>query len=266
MRGILGWVTSTLLGVAWATLPVPAPAAGGPRDAFMPAPEDGPTLESMDRNEWMARLSGRFTFDGVIHHEEEILDFDKNRDAPITEESLPEWSLPVEGKADCIKFAEGPGLQCVLYLDWIEQWRLNGKVPMGGVSDITPGVVLAGFTPATAPDQVRFLLGDSRGIAHPGFLTIRGNSLVASPACVNLPGTMSCRQTFTITSRPDSRPAFVYLFTERRFHRNKLDRKRQLDMVNGRFERPMEYAEERLTVSFALRPDKDDPGPDQGSR
>jgi hypothetical protein len=148
-----------------------------------------------------------------------------------------------------------------MHVDWLQHPRFNDTLPMGGASELTPGVVLAGFTPTTAPDQVRVLLGDSRGLAHPGSLKIRGNSLVAEFPCVNLPGSMVCKRTLTITSRADSKLVFVNLATERRFHRSKLERKEYLGTVgpkdSGRVERGTEYAEERLSVAFSLRPEVD---------
>jgi hypothetical protein len=247
-------------GLLLVAIPVLAPAAGGPRDAFMPVVASEPLAEPMDRNAWMAKLAGRFSFDGSIHHEEEIIDFNPTRDAD-PDAWLGEWSEPAQGKADCIQFAEGPGIQCVMHVEWLEHASFKGTFPMGGASDLTPGVVLAGFTPTTAPDQVRILLGDSRGLAHPGSLKIRGNSLVGEFPCVNLPGSMVCTRTLTITSRADSRLVFVNLFIERRFNRNKLDRKLYLGTIgpkdSGRVERSTEYAEERLSVAFSLRPDAD---------
>lgn len=196
---------------------------------------------------WTKRLVGRFRFDGSIHHESEIIDHDPNRDAePRGPFEL--WDVPVQGMSDCIDFTEAAGLQCVLNVFWQEQWRSSLKDQLGGVPDLTPGMLLAGLTPST-PGTIRILEVDKRGLAHPGSVTLGGYTARTKLPCVNMPGTQVCEQIFTITARPDSRLIFATFTVRVRAFRSKLSRKTQL----AQGERSTEIFEERITVSFSLR-------------
>jgi len=188
--------------------------------------------------DWTRRLLGRFKVDGVIHHQE-VIDFSQFDDAPPDPENsaddgievsgaymyLPETSQSVEGKVDCVDFSDGPGLQCVLNVVWPETWRVTGKAQLGGASDLTPAMVLAGFMPATAPEGIKILLVDKRGLGHPGALVLKGNTASASPPCVNMPGLQGCEQRVTVTAKADGAAVYVNLTTNIRFTRSKLDRK-----------------------------------------
>jgi hypothetical protein len=218
-----------------------AGAAGGPREPFTPEPVAD--LEVVEPAVWSKRLLGRFIFDGLIYHYECVYPDGGGSCTPINE-----WQQPVEGKGDCIDFADGPGLQCVINMIWPEMWRENGKAQLGGVSDLTPAMTLAGFVTTTA-GGIRVLLVNDRGLAHPGALILKGSTASAKPPCVNLPGMTYCEQKFRVEARPGAKNIFVSLSTETRFIRSKLDRKLYLDPG----ERSTESAEERIDVSFALR-------------
>jgi hypothetical protein len=223
-------------------------AAGGPREPFTPEPVAD--LEVVEPSVWSKRLLGRFIFDGLIYHYECVYP-----DGGGSCTAINEWQQPVEGKGDCIDFADGPGLQCVINLIWPEMWRENGKAQLGGVSDLTPAMTLAGFVTTTA-GGIRVLLVNDRGLAHPGALTLKGSTAGARPPCVNLPGMTYCEQKFRVEAKSDAKNIFVSLSTETRFIRSKLDRK--LDLDAG--ERSTESAEERIDVSFALRREPDSQG------
>lgn len=195
---------------------------------------------------WTKRLVGRFRLDGVIHHESEILDHGSRDFDPRGPFEL--WDASVQGMSDCIDFTEAAGLQCVLNVIWQEQWRNNLKEQMGGVPDLTPGMLLAGLAP-TAPGTIRILEVDKRGLAHPGSVTLGGHTARTNLPCVNMPGTQTCEQIFTITAKPDSRLIFVSFTVRVRAVRSKLLRKTHLEQG----ERSTELLEERLTVSFSLR-------------
>ena len=168
------------------------------------------------------------------------------------------------GKSDCIDFSAGAGLQCVLNVHWQEQWRDSLKDQLGGVPDLTPGMLLAGLLPSQGPGKMRVLEVDQRGLAHPGSVDLHGFTAIARPECVNMPGTQQCTQIFKITAKPDSKLIFVTFGITVRAVRSKLARKRSLDSLpDGRIERGTELYEERLTVSFSLRREsapKDAPG------
>jgi hypothetical protein len=251
-----------------------APAAGASAAA------SGTTTEATDPAAWMARLAGRYRFDGSLVHQE-IIDFSDFSDAPPDPEEpdegevrgaylyMPEWSQPVQGKGDCIALSDGAGLQCVVNIAWPEQWRDNGKVPLGGVSDMTPAMILAGVTPSTAPHGIRYLLVDKRGLAHPGALTLEGNTATVKPVCVNLPGTERCEQVFRITMKPGSGTYDAQLSFTARYERDKSERKKCLgylkirkdpcrkaltpdELRDARPEKGREWVEETLSVSFAM--------------
>ncbi len=253
-------------GVAY-LLALGALLAAGQAAAGAPPREAGKSQEVADKPvtdpaAWSKRLLGRFTFDGVIHHDE-IVDFNRYDDAPPEEGEgevrgtslyLPEWSQSIEGKGDCVDFAAGSGLQCVINVVWPEVWRSNGKAQMGGVSDMTPAMVLAGLTPSTAPGGIRVLLVDKRGLGHPGALTVNGDAATTKLPCVNLPGSQTCEQRFTVTAKADASAIFVTLSTRVRILRSKMERKMFLgESSEGRTEKPTEWVEEILDVSFAVR-------------
>lgn len=120
---------------------------------------------------WTKRLVGRFGLDGIIHHEYEIIDHGPRDADPRGPFNV--WDVSLRGKSDCIDFTEAAGLQCVLNVSWQEQWMANLKAPLGGVPDMTPGMLLAGLAPTTAPGQIRILQVDRRGLAHPGAVSAR---------------------------------------------------------------------------------------------
>jgi hypothetical protein len=244
-------------------------AMAGPREAATVAViEDAGAAGPTDVPAWLKRLPGRYRFDGSIVHRE-IIDFEQLNDAPPDADDpeggevrgpylyLPEWAQPIQGKGDCINFSEGAGLQCVVNIAWPEQWRFTGKAQLGGVSDMTPANILVGLAPSTAPDSVRFLLIDKRGLAHPGSLVLSGDSATAKVPCVDMPGMQRCDQLLRVTAKADG-TMHAELSVTVRFQRSKLDRKRFLEQVptrsgeKGRTERAQEWVEESLSVSFAL--------------
>jgi hypothetical protein len=219
-------------------------------------------VETPPTDVWLQRLPGRYVFDGVIHHVE-IADYDPRDDYPDGQvmgvsQYLNEWSQPVVGRGDCIEFAEAPGLQCVVNILWPEMWdALTGRASLGAVSDLSPAMVLAGINPQ---DQaIRFLLVDKRGLGHPGSLALKGETATAKVSCVNMPGVLRCEQKFTITARAESNLIFVTLSTALRYQRSKTDRKQFLDRIGGDegpLEKPREWLDELLEVSFSLRRDR----------
>ncbi len=247
-----------VVAVITATVLVAGQAAAQPRAAPEAAQiEEVPTPPT---DEWLQRLPGRYIFDGVIHHQE-IADFDPREDFPDGDVAGPsqylnEWQQPIVGKGDCIEFADGaPGLQCVINVLWPEMWdAFTGRASLGAVSDLTPGMVLAGINPDT--QAIRFLLVDKRGLGHPGSLVLKGEAATAKVPCVDLPGVLRCEQKFQITAKAESRNIFVVLSTSLRYQRSKMDRKQFLDHIggdDGPLEKSREWLDELLDVSFSLR-------------
>jgi hypothetical protein len=306
MQGIItttwrGQGCAALVSVALCALLAADAGAAAPRaNPQARAADAGAPTEAADPAAWMNRIAGRYRFDGSILHRD-IVDFSDASDAPPDPDEpdegevrgaylyLPDWAQPVQGKGDCTGFSDGAGLQCVVNIAWPEQWRDNGKLPLGGASDMTPALVLAGLTPSTSPDGIRYLLVDKRGLAHPGALVVSGDTATVKPVCVNLPGTQRCEQVFRITAKAGADVLHAELSFTARYERDKRDRKKCLGYVkvkkdpcrkpltpdelrDARTERPREWVEETLSVSFAMHREADavakpaDVPADQGSR
>jgi hypothetical protein len=229
-----------------------------------PVPEVTP-MENPSTADWLRRLPGRYELEGVIYHIEKA-DYDAGLDhldgeLAGTAQYLNEWRQPIVGKADCIAFADAPGLQCVINVSWPEMWNIQtGRASFGAVSDLTPAMVLAGVNPAD--QSIRFLLVDKRGLGHPSSLVLKGERVVAKVPCVNMPGVQTCDQKFTLEAKATRNLIFVTLSSELRYLRRKLDRKTALDIpdasgdppLNGRaVERSNEWIEELLEVSFSVK-------------
>jgi len=234
------------------------------------APEYSPATTAMapvvtpPADVWLQRLAGRYGFDGAIHHQETVDDPDRDEVDEVTGLTvhrhtpwhLNDWSQPIHGKGDCITFGAGPGLQCVVSVVWPEMWRSTGKAQLGGVTDMSPAVILAGLAPSIG--GIRLLLVDHKGLAHPASIALHGDAASTSPACVNSPGVQRCKQTITLTAKADGRTPYLVISTSVYYLRDKTDRKMFLEKVDpsdpaSPTERPTEWVEERLDVSFSLR-------------
>jgi len=237
-------------------------AGAQPHASPPPAPEEA--VVTPDPDVWLGQLVGRFRFDGAIHHEETVDDPDRDETDEVTGLTvrkhtpwhLNSWTQPIQGKADCIAVGDGPGLQCVVNVIWPEMWRSTGKAQLGGVSDMSPAVILAGLAPTSG--GIRVLLVDHKGLAHPGSTTLSGDSANSSPPCVNTPGVQRCKQTVKLTAKPGAAHMYLVISTGVYFRRDKTDRKQFLEKVEPNnpyspMENSMEWVEEDLDVSFSLQ-------------
>lgn len=226
-----------------------------PRDpATVPVVEE---VETPPTSEWVQRLAGRFTLDGVIHHVEYV---DPDRGGPP--QVMNEWRQPMGGKADCIAFADAAGLQCVVNLAWPEVWnQTTGRASLGGVSDLTPAMLLAGIDPDQ--DQLRFLMVTRRGFGYPGRAGLQGNTAITRPACVDLPGVQTCDQKVQVTADAEARILQMVVSTEVRYLRYKRDRDPFIVPSPG--EPSYEWLSELLEVAFSVKRDANAPAPAAGS-
>jgi len=232
-------------------------AAAGPVLAAPHEPPPVPEVVQVETPEvgvWVKRLLGRFQLDGVIHHVEYV---DPDRGGPP--QVMNEWTQGMGGKADCIEFAEAPGLQCVINLVWPEVWNeMTGKASLGGVSDLTPAMVLAGMDPDKG--KLRFLMVTRRGFGYPGWSELSGNSAITKPPCVDLPGVQTCEQKVQITAPADAHLMQVVVSTKVRFLRYKKDRDPSIQLGPGIL--PYEWLDELLEVAFSVKRDASSPPPD----
>jgi hypothetical protein len=250
-------------------------AWAGPRDEFESA--KGTPATPVDPATWLGRLQGRYKVDGVIHHEtyEEnangvMVPYQKDPDDPQPD-YLVEWNQPVAaGKADCTAFSDGPGMHCVLNIDWAvgadgdlfpseapvishtaPKTEIHDSPPslkMGmGSSSLRPGMILAGIAPS-APGTVRLLLVDDKGLAHPATLQMSGDALIATPPCVNDPGKTTCAQRFRIEARPTTGIVFVTFGVRTTFLQY-----RPPPIGAQRAVRTMKHYEELLEISLSFR-------------
>jgi hypothetical protein len=214
-------------------------------------------VETPQVSVWVKRLLGRFELAGVIHHVEYV-----DPDSGGPPQVMNEWTQGMGGKADCIAFADAPGLQCVINLVWPEVWNeMTGKASLGGVSDLTPAMVLAGLDPDQ--DKLRFLMVTRRGFGYPGWSGLSGNSAITRPSCVDLPGVQTCEQKVQITAPADARLMQVVVSTKVRFLRYKKDR--DPSFVPGPGKLPYEWLDELLEVSFSVERDETTPVPGAGA-
>jgi hypothetical protein len=250
-------------------------AWAGPRDEFEPVKE--PPGATVDPATWLGRLQGRYKVDGVIHHEtyEEndngvMVPYQKDPDDPEPD-YLVEWTQPVAtGKADCTGFSDGPGMHCLLNIDWAvgedgdlfppeapvishtaPKTEVHASPPslkMGmGSSSLRPAMILAGMAPS-APGTVRLLLVDDKGLAHPATLAMSGDALIATPPCTNDPGKTTCAQRFRIEARPASGTVFVTFGVRTTFLQY-----RRPPIGAQRAARTMKHYEELLEISLSFR-------------
>lgn len=210
-------------------------------------------VETPEMRVWVERLLGRFELEGVIHHVDYV---DPDQGGPQL--VYNEWTEAMGGKADCIEFAEGPGLQCVVNLIWPEVWNeMTGKASLGGVPDLTPAMVLAGAD--SDPARLRFLMVTRRGFGYPGRAELSGNSAITRPSCVDLPGVQRCEQKVQVTAGDDGRAFQVVVSTKARYMRNKKDRDPFIQLRPG--QPSHEWVDELLEVSFSVKRDESTDAP-----
>jgi hypothetical protein len=242
--------------LAAASLLVAGIAGADPRNA--PELAKVPPVEDAEPGAWLKRLPDRYTIDGVVHHVEYW------DDGPTP---MAEWSQPVaSGKADCVGFADGPGLHCLASVNWAvgadgellaagpqgvtyqaPQTEIHNAPPSSdlgmGASNLRPGMILAGIAPSS-PGTIRLLVVDDKGLAHPASLQISGDAALATGPCTNEPGKLTCEQKFRVEARPEARTVFVTFGVRTTYLRF---------VPGGR--RSTVRVEELLEISLALRRD-----------
>lgn len=182
----------------------------------------GPTTEA---DILLPRLVGRYRVEGLI----EVLTPPTNDSSGgdiLTQES-------VKGMADCVAVGDGPGVQCVLNISWLDMYQIvqpsgEGSDPAGvfnlpgGVSYLNPSMVLFGLDPGT--DGINYLLVDNKGLPEGGLGATRGNIAKFRTTCVNAPELFNrmipnmtyrtCDRFVSIEARPESRLAYLTIEIE----------------------------------------------------
>lgn len=144
--------------------------------------------ELQKRIDWMARLVGEFDIGGTVV-----------RIGPGGQEE----STPVIGRADCIGFGIGPGVQCELRVGWRETWQGESRDDRGRESTFNPAVLLVGYEPVLG--SVNYILVNSLGHADTavGEMASADTLRARTDCAVDNFSTSTCEQLMRITVRPD---------------------------------------------------------------
>jgi hypothetical protein len=205
-----------------------------------------PVTDPVEIGAWLRRLVGRYTVKGAVM----IVYAPPPNYVPAypcvtADEMRPtDYCQGIKGKADCVAVGEGPGLQCMFNVTWLDIYEIvlpqvssggetNGdpvgvfSLP-GGVSYLDPSMALFGLEPAKA--GIHNLLVDSKGMPEggPGFVT--DHSAEFKTSCVNAAALFSemkpaprsreegpprvCDRMIRITAKPDGKLVQVSMTIE----------------------------------------------------
>jgi hypothetical protein len=193
-------------GFAFAASPANAPATPATQDSRPPdelldeALVQGrlkPVSEPQKVIDWLARLVGRFTFEGLVD---------------LHGKGDPEDQREILGSGDCVGFGPAPAVQCELKVRWPEVRGAAGEGIPGGISNLDPAMMLFGFEPDRI--GIRYMLVDSKGIAEGALgMLITGDTLESRMPCVNMPA--PCQRLTRITASPDLKTIRMQIDIER---------------------------------------------------
>jgi hypothetical protein len=132
--------------------------------------------------DWLARLVGEFDIDGSVD---------------LHARGRPEDLRKVSGRADCVGFGIGPGVQCDLSVLWEPTKGPGGEEIPGGISTLNPAVMLFGFEPVLP--GVSWILVDSEGNAETSVgVMVSVDILHSRSKCVAIAG--NCERLMQITA------------------------------------------------------------------
>jgi len=186
-------------------------AGANPRNGNARPPREParPVTEAAEIGAWLQRLAGRYRFEGMVEVRTRATVTEEPPEAAGAEpgslaaeimvrERLASGQsdvfdvTPVQGMGDCITIGTGPGVQCVLQVNWKEMREVvtpstterGGvfNVP-GGVSNLVPAMVMYGLDPGQA--VVRYLQVDSAGLAEGAAGSVVGNTATFRTPCTN---------------------------------------------------------------------------------
>lgn len=172
-----------------------------------PPPWKDPAGPPVDMDLWLKRLVGRFSFEGMVHVQ-------RAGDCDPTGQSNPPCE-PIKGMGDCIAVGNGPGVQCILDVHWLDRYDLQDperRTPWpGAISYLNPAMLLFGLDPGNA--AINHLLVNNKGLPEGGLGTNAGNRATFRTSCVNEPGVLGgCERIFRIEARSaDARLLYVWI-------------------------------------------------------
>lgn len=144
-----------------------------------------PTRKPSTILSWMRRLLGQFAYSGYVD---------------LHGQGNPEDLRIVTGIGDCVGFGVAPGVQCEIKVTWPETRGPDGEEIFGGVSNLSPAMILYGFEPDDL--GIRYLLVDSEGVAEGGVGLITGDTFMSREPCA---GTPNCQRVMRTYARPDGK-------------------------------------------------------------
>lgn len=154
-----------------------------------------PTRQVADLIPWLRRLIGQYSIGGQID---------------LGGQGNQQDRLAVRGIGLCVGFGVAPGVQCEVNVRWPEVRAADGQPVLGGVSALTPAMILYGLE----PDEIgiRFLQVDNRGHAEGGVGFVTGNTASFTTPCTDVPD--GCRRITRITAVPEGEVIDVQVDTE----------------------------------------------------
>ncbi len=178
------------------------------RRAQGPAASEVRARKLAELEAWLRRLVGRYRIRGVIANN--MYGVCNQRGSRCFGNFPP--PLPVKGMMDCVAVGSGPGVHCVVNVEW--------TVPAPPVAQVVhhswsaPGMLLLSMDPDTL--QIRYLQVSDRSIAEEGrgdlkgdVATFRFNDFPFRPQETGRPGQRSycygCSRRFLITASADGR-------------------------------------------------------------
>lgn len=154
-----------------------------------------PTRKVADVIPWLRRLLGEYTIEGYVD---------------LGGRGEPDEQRTVRGTGVCVGFGVAPGVQCEFNIRWPETRARGGGEILGGVSNLSPAMILFGLE----PDEigVRYLQVDNRGLAEGSRGGIIGDSAVFRTPCAD--GIEGCERSMRIITRSDSKLVEMQVDTE----------------------------------------------------
>jgi hypothetical protein len=154
-----------------------------------------PTRKVADLIPWLRRLLGQYTFEGYVD---------------LGGKGEPDAQRRARGVGVCVGFGVAPGVQCEINVRWPESSAADGGEIMGGISSLSPAMILYGLEPDDR--GIRYLQVDNRGLAEGATGFIIGDTATFRTPCVDQPE--GCQRITRITAVPDSKLIEMQVDTE----------------------------------------------------
>lgn len=179
-----------LVVTAMAPLEADSQARGTPTEAtHSRADNAGPadrTLQLAEIDQWLRRLVGRYRYEGklVFPFVAEIVNGRPQKEYEAM------W---FDGKGDCTGIGEGPGVQCIMNVEWPLSTPRRMNVPP---STYAPAMTLYGIDPGLP--GIRYLQVNSNGLPEGSLARPEGDRIRFITPCVN--ATPNCRRIVKISA------------------------------------------------------------------